>query len=97
MNSRLIIKRVGIAIMAIISCLVFSSCLATEVEHPDYFGFDTSEFTIVVEENKHGGFHGDGTYNLILDCSENVEKSKDIVKDWKPLPLSESLQVAECN
>ena len=58
-----------------------------------YMGFDKSEYTLVAEEDTHGGFLGDGSYYLILDCSSNAEKACGIVSEWKPLPLSENLDL----
>ena len=56
-------------------------------------GFDKTEYTIVAEEDTHGGFHGDGSYYLILDCSSNPEEALSIVREWKPMPLSENLNL----
>lgn len=56
-----------------------------------YFGFEKKDFDVVDETDSHGGFHGDGTYFLILDCSKNKELSMKLVKDWKVLPLTENL------
>ena len=58
-----------------------------------YFGFSRQDFTVVAEEDTHGGFRGDGDYYLILDCSGNVEAALNIIEDWKPLPLSENLEL----
>ena len=55
-------------------------------------GFSKSEYTIVEEEDTHGGFLGDGYYHLILDCSSNAAKARSIVEDWTPLPLSPNLE-----
>ena len=41
----------------------------------------------------HGGFVGDGSYYLILDCSDNTEDALSIVADWNELPLSENLNL----
>ncbi len=56
-------------------------------------GFDKADFTIVAEEDTHGGCQGDGSYYLILDCSADPEKALDIVKEWNPMPLSENLKL----
>lgn len=58
-----------------------------------YFGFQKSDFSIVEEKDIHGGFHGDGSYYLIMDCSENKEKALEILSGWKELPLSENLSL----
>ncbi|MBQ2901392.1 MAG: hypothetical protein IJE49_06040 [Agathobacter sp.] len=58
-----------------------------------YFRFSKEDFIVVDEADSHGGFHGDGSYYLILDCSENKEKALENVKGWKELPLSSNLQL----
>ena len=78
----------AIAIVAVIGVLFF----AYDVIDSDYFGFKLTEFTIVEENDTHGGFHGDGTYNLILDCSGNSNRAHEIIKNWEKLPLSDNLE-----
>lgn len=57
------------------------------------FGFSKDDFTVVDEADTHGGFHGDGSYYLMLDCSENREKALENVKGWKEFPLSKNLNL----
>lgn len=59
----------------------------------EYFGFRETDFTVIQAEDSHGGFHGDGTAYAILDCSQNREKARELVADWKELPLSENLSL----
>lgn len=80
--------------IAIVICFTFSACGILGVRRTDYFGFNITEFTVVAEDDTHGGFLGDGAYYLILDCSEKAEQAKLLVKDWKELPLTANLQVA---
>lgn len=56
-------------------------------------GFSKEDFIIVEEADTHGGFHGDGSYYLILDCSKNKEKALENIKSWKELPLSKNLNL----
>lgn len=56
-------------------------------------GYAEHDFVVVSESDTHGGFHGDGSYCLILDCSSNREKALETVKGWKPLPLSDNLSL----
>lgn len=58
-----------------------------------YFGFDKNDFIVEEEVDTHGGFHGDGLYYLILDCSNNREAALEKVQNWKQLPLSENLNL----
>ena len=95
-------KYIRIITIAVVICFTFSACgiLGFSVcgifgaRRTDYFGFNIAEFTVVAEEDSHGGFLGDGAYYLILDCSENREQAKELINDWKPLPLTENLQYA---
>lgn len=94
-------KYIRIITIAVVICFTFSACgiLGFSVcgilgaRRTDYFGFNIAEFTVVAEEDSHGGFLGDGAYYLILDCSENIEQAKELINDWKPLPLTENLQL----
>lgn len=58
----------------------------------EYFGFAKKDFTVVEELDTHGGFLGDGSYYLLLDCSDNEKEALDKVKGWEKLPLSENLE-----
>ena len=51
------------------------------------FNFRKKDFSVVYEDDTHSGFHGDGTYYLKLDCSQNKEKAMKNLKDWKELPM----------
>ncbi len=62
-------------------------------ETTEYFGFAKKDFSVVEELDTHGGFHGDGSYYLILDCSNNEEKALKKVENWNKLPLSENLNL----
>lgn len=83
-------------IFAIIFALIFIIALpacSVDTHSDDYFGFSKHDFTVVEEQNTHGGFHGDGAYYLILDCSNNTENALKIVNGWNSLPLSENLDL----
>ena len=69
------------------ACSLFSS-------QDEYLGFSKQDFTVLEEQDTHGGFHGDGSYYLILDCSDNRETALGIVDTWDELPLSENLELA---
>jgi len=87
-------RYIKIIIATVIACFILSSCNTVGSGQREYFGFKTSVFPVVDENDTHGGFHGDGSYYLILDCSEKNEQAKELVKDWKELPLTENLQLA---
>ena len=84
---------INVIIAAIIVCLTFPSCSTVNNGQNEYFGFVTSSFTVIDEKDTHGDFHGDGSYYLILDCSEKTEQVMELINDWKPLPLTENLQL----
>ena len=86
-------RYVRLIIAIIIVCIIFSSCSTVGSGEEEYFGFKTSAFTVIEEKDTHGGFLGDGTYYLILDCSERREQATELIKDWEPLPLTENLQL----
>lgn len=64
----------------------------TDITTP-YFGFTKKDFSVIEELDTHGGFQGEGSHYLILDCSDNKEKALEIVKNWNKLPLSENLNL----
>lgn len=71
--------------------LILSTCGEYESTLQREFGFDVSNFTVLQENDSHGGFLGDGVYYITLDCSNNVDKARDIASSWKALPFSEGL------
>ena len=79
-----------LALIYLFSLKPTSDYIDKQTEH---FGFAKRDFTVVEELDTHGGFHGDGSYYLILDCSNNKEQALDKVKDWNKLPLSENLNI----
>ena len=86
-------KYVKLITVITVICLVFSSCAVVGRSQAEYFGFKTSVFPVVDEKDTHGGFLGDGEYYLILDCSAETEQAAELIKDWKPFPLTENLQL----
>ena len=85
-------KRILAVVYAFVLLAALSSCL-TSLQSDSYFGFSKQRFTVVEEKDTHGGFVGDGSYYLILDCSDNTEDALSIVADWNELPLSENLNL----
>lgn len=86
-------KRILSFLCVTLFCISLSSCDPTENTLSKHFAFEVSDFTVLEENDTHGGFHGDGSYYLILDCSQNAEKARNIVKNWNSLPLSENLHL----
>lgn len=78
----------AVAVIYVISLTPTAIYISETTEH---FGFAKKDFTVVEDIDTHGGFHGDGSYYLILDCSDNKDKALEKVKNWNKLPLSENL------
>lgn len=85
--------RKKLAITLVLTFIIILSFCSCNLQSDDYFGFSKQDFTVVEEEDTHSGFHGDGDYYLILDCSNNEETALEIVDGWKRLPLSENLEL----
>ncbi len=82
--------------LVLLLCFMFSACFLVGDNLKKDFGFDKSNFHIVSEKDTHGGSHGDGRYYLVLDCSDNKEKAREIVGDWNTLPLPPELRAVMC-
>ena len=54
-------------------------------------GIIRDEYTVIHEEDSHGGVHGDGLYFVVLDCSEKIEDVQKLTADWREVPLPEDL------
>lgn len=85
-------KNILATISAWVLLVVLSSC-SINPQPDDYFGFSKQSFAVVEELDTHGGFQGDGSYYLILDCSNNVDTALNNVDGWNSLPLSENLNL----
>ncbi len=83
-------KKVLYVVCAIALIASLCGCAAKD----PYFGFTKQDFTVVEENDTHGGFLGDGEYYLIMDCSDNTEKALENIEGWNKLPLSENLELA---
>ena len=83
-------------IMAIVMVilLVFGACTRLNTGYLyEELGINGNKCALVSQTDSHGGFHGDGTYAAIYDCSENKEYVLEIVEKWNKLPLTENLEL----
>lgn len=85
-------RKIFTIMLTLILIIALPAC-SVDTQSDDYFGFSKHDFTVVEEQNTYGGFHGDGSYYLILDCSNNKETALKIVDSWNSLPLSENLDL----
>lgn len=87
-------KKVLLIIAIVLCTLCLFACTNSQKTLDEGFEFCKEDFVVIEELNTHGGFLRDGAYYLTLDCSENQEKVTELIKDWKPLPLTENLNKA---
>ena len=59
----------------------------------DELGIDRDAYTVLHEQDSHGGFHGDGLYAVALDCADRMEEMQALTSDWQELPLTENLEL----
>lgn len=78
--------------LCLLLCLIGAISLYGSQEK-GYFGFREKDFTVIQAEDTHGGFQGEGTTSVILDCSQSREKALELVAGWNTLPLSENLNL----
>ena len=73
--------------------ILFFACGKLESWRKNVFGLRISGYRVIEEEDTHGGFLGDGHYYLILDCSQDAERARSVIREWEPLPLSHNLNL----
>ena len=86
-------KKTFLLIICFAIMLNLAACSSVTATRKDYLGFSKEDFTVIEEEDTHEGFHGDGSYYLIMDCTGNKEKALENINGWNELPLSENLNL----
>lgn len=86
-------KRIVVFYILLILCTLCAACGFTQSPFNRYFELKMVDYIVLEEQDTHGGFHGDGSCHLILDCSQNADKARAIVENWSALPLPENLQL----
>ena len=86
-------KKVLLIVAIVLCTFCLFACTNSQKTLDEGFEFCKEDFVVIEELDTHGGFHGDGSYYLILDCSEKREQAMELIKDWTPLPLTENLQL----
>ena len=86
-------KNVLIIIAALMFC--FSGCtgngLKDDIARP--LGIDISSAEVITEEDDHGGFHGDGTAFISLDCSgTDIADQINADGSWTAFPLDDTVR-----
>ena len=84
----------ALLVVTVVTCLVFLfGCNNTQKTLDEEFRFSKDDFVVIEELDTHGGFLGDGTYYLTLDCSKNQDKINEIIGGWNKLPFTEGLNL----
>lgn len=84
-------KKLALYVLCFSLLLAFVGCGNEKKEN--YAGFQKSSFIVLEEKDTHSGFHGDGMYYLVLDCSQNKEVAMEHLNEWNTLPLSRNLEL----
>ena len=94
---RYVQKRTILIIAVCITAFVLAGCSGNNSlkSFSNECGVDLSEGRIILEEDNHGGFHGDGFSLLVADYSQTTSVADEILASeiWHRLPLSENLAV----
>lgn len=80
---------IAIIIFTIIGCASFSTSDYINQE----INIDISKCNILIDNDGHGGFLGDGEYFVKADCSDDSENMLKQIRFWNELPLSEDIQL----
>lgn len=79
-------------IVAIIYFIANENLTTTEYINEE-IAVDLSKCNIIIDENSHGGFLGDGERIVKADCSDNYNDILNQIINWNELPLSENLRL----
>lgn len=87
--------KLPILIMGIFVVLTFSACQSSNSPQDEIsrtLGIDMNDGTIGINNDSHGGFHGDGiSFMSISFPDDSIVEEISANNDWKTLPLSENL------
>lgn len=81
--------------LSAIAFLILSACGAESLQSvvSGELGMDASACEVISESDTHGGFHGDGTTFIVLDCADgdvlNQIKEK---SGWRAFPLDDTVK-----
>ena len=83
-----------IILMAALTLFLGSCARAGDMdEKAKPLGIDISSAEIISEEDDHGGFHGDGTTFIRLDCSgTDIYDQIRNGENWTPFPIDDTVK-----
>ena len=79
-------------IVAIIYFIANENLTTTEYINEE-IAVDLSKCNIIIDENSHGGFLGDGERIVKADCSDNYNDILNQIINWNELPLFRNLKL----
>lgn len=79
-------------IVAIIYFIANENLTTTEYINEE-IAVDLSKCNIIIDENSHGGFLGDGERIVKADCSDNYNDILNQIINWNEFPLSRNLKL----
>lgn len=85
-------KHLNLFLVVILLLQIGRSCKEETIQSriSNELGIDVKEEAVLLHEDDHGGWHGDGTLVAVLTVSDETAVSQ-IKESWKPLPLNDNL------
>ena len=80
---------IAIIIFTITGCMSLSTIEYIKLET----NIDISKCNILIDNDGHGGFLGDGEYFVKADCSNDSKNMLNQISFWNELPLPEDIQL----
>ena len=91
-KKRYVILIIFLLIIAIIYFIANENLTTTEYINEE-IAVDLSKCNIIIDENSHGGFLGDGERIVKADCSDSSEDILSQITNWNEFPLSKNLRL----
>ena len=82
-----------ILIAIIIFCMIGCASFSTNEYINQEINIDISKCHILIDNDGHGGFLGDGEYFVKADCSNDSENMLNQIRFWNELPFPEDVQL----
>lgn len=83
----------GLLLLIVVFNISGCSSISTSEYIKKEIKVDISKCNIIVDNNEHSGFLGDGEYYVKAECLDEEKNLTKQVSSWNKLPLSENLQL----
>lgn len=83
------------AVLIVLSMIALTACRTRTDQDiiSEDLGVDVSSAEVISDMDTHGGFHGDGTAVIILDCADTgIPEQISTAGNWKPFPLDDTVR-----